>query len=79
MSDDTKSTGRFAALLARHRAEEGELARASLAATGWRIKRAAAWLGIGSSTMQRILERHPVVEAERQSQMKARGGGGGSQ
>jgi hypothetical protein len=67
--------GKLAAMRARHRAEEVVLLREALEANGWKMPGASAYLGIGLGSLQRVLGRHPDVEAERQKRMLERGGG----
>lgn len=56
------------------RAYEESQARAALEAHGWRIEHAARELGIATSSLQRLLGRHPKLEAERQAAIAARNG-----
>ena len=56
----------LAGLWTEHEAAERECVRAALVARGWSLRGAARALGVQVSTLQRVLARHPEVEAERQ-------------
>lgn len=53
------------ALRARYHAEERDLVRAALKAEGWSLRGLATSWGVSVSTLQRVLDRHPEVAAER--------------
>jgi len=53
-------------LRARHLREEAALLRAALEQSGWNLSRAAALLGVGLSSAQRALARHPELESIRE-------------
>jgi transcriptional regulator with GAF, ATPase, and Fis domain len=69
--------GKLAAMKERHLEEEGALLREALEANQWKLQGAADYLGVGLGSLQRVLGRHPDVEAERQKRMLERGGSTG--
>lgn len=65
---------RFAVLSLREkleRVERSELERA-LRASEWKLVPTAGRLGMGVSSLQRLLERHPEVDAARRRKLEAR-------
>lgn len=53
-------------------AAEGAALRSLLVANGWRLRETAHAMARQISTLQRLLERHPAVDAERRGAIAAR-------
>lgn len=60
----------------RHLEEERHLVRTVLDEEDWKLGPAAERLGCAVSTLQSVLSRHPVLDAERLREMRLRGGKG---
>lgn len=61
----------WAAMRARHLAEEGALFRSALVEAGWSLREAAAALGMPTHTsLQSALRRHPDLDHERKRMLK---------
>jgi DNA-binding NtrC family response regulator len=53
-----------------HRKQEARLIELELECAGWNLTRAAECLGVSRSSLQRLLTRHPELEAEYRERSK---------